>query len=240
MVGVRFTCISPAPRLRKPFPESRSVIFWTDFSSSRNQGEQCQEGRRGWITLLLTWSARSVARCRGTMSRPTAFLNKSGTFATTETPISNLDRSARFVFTDSTRNWPAAGRLQPAARLRPQRRAAELLQGPFCHPSNELKSSLQEQVDAFSPDVLILDAYVLAPKYRGFGLGRLVLRRCIDLLACGCGLGPCLPCPMQQSGECRLPRSSSPLGSTEKGTGRTRASDTDDILRADENGWIAT
>ncbi len=53
----------------------------------------------------------------------------------------------------------------------------------FRYPSNELKSLIQKQFDVGSPDVLILDACILAPKYRGLGLG---------LLACA-GVWTCWP-----------------------------------------------
>lgn len=71
--------------------------------------------------------------------------------------------------------------------------------------SNVLKQRLQEQFDAISSDVLVLDSCVLASKYRGQGIGLLAMRRCIDLFGGGCDLIVCLPCPLSGGGEFPVP-----------------------------------
>jgi GNAT superfamily N-acetyltransferase len=63
--------------------------------------------------------------------------------------------------------------------------------------TRDFRDEILAEFPPMGSDVLYLERIVLHPEHRGRGLGLAVASRLIDLLAGGCGLVACLPCPLQ-------------------------------------------
>jgi hypothetical protein len=59
------------------------------------------------------------------------------------------------------------------------------------------KEEVQDEYEASGCDLLIIDCMEISPKFRGTGVGPIVIDRTIDIFGPVCGLVACKPWPLQ-------------------------------------------